>query len=460
MVRARPSRPLALHLPVAYQKGAPSFSGRLQASERTSVATLHLKPPFSTAATAMSSELDRYKLQQFLEELKRKSGRGTELISLYIPAGRPLSEVAEVLRSEYSAASNIKDRTTRHHVLDALTAVMQRLKLFKTTPPNGLVIFAGYVAGDTPGDEKLEVYVLEPPQKLKVWLYRCDSRFYTEILEDMIAVKEAYGLLVVDRGEAAFGILRGKTLEVVKEIESGVPRKHRAGGQSARRFERVIEQLTHEFYKRVGEYANKIFLSIPDLKGIIVGGPGPAKEEFLKGDYLHYQLKEKILGVFDVGYGGEEGIYELVNRAEELLKDVQYVKEREAINEFLYNLARDTGLAIYGEAEVRKALEANAVKKLLVSEALKGGKAHYVCRACGTEGWAPVVEGVVKCQACGSPNVDILERVSIVEELAKLAEASGAEIVLVSTETGEGRELLKSFGGVAAILRYRWQPAA
>jgi len=48
----------------------------------------------------------------------------------------------------------------------------------------------------------------------------------------------------------------------------------------------------------------------------------------------------------------------------------------------------------------------------------------------------------------------------VIEELGKLAESSGAEVVIVSTETGEGRELLRVFGGVAAILRYRWQPAA
>lgn len=402
------------------------------------------------------SELERFKLQEFLRELRGKQGRGTELISLYIPAGRPLSEVMEVLRSEYSAASNIKDRTTRHHVLDALTAVMQRLKLFRTTPPNGLVVFAGYVAGDVPGNEKLEVYVLEPPQRLNVWLYRCDSRFYTEILEDMVAVKGAYGLLVLDAGEAAFGILRGKTLEVVKEIESGVPRKHRAGGQSARRFQRIIEQLTHEFYKRVGEYAEKIFLEVPDLKGIIVGGPGPAKEEFLKGDYLHYQLKQKVLGVFDVGYSGEAGIYELVNRAQELLRDVQYVREREAVNELLYNVARETGLALYGEEEVRRALQARAVRTLLLSESLKKDRVHYRCRACGDEGWATVEAGQrASCRKCGSQDVEELERLALIEELAKLAEEGGSEVVLVSTETGEGKEFARVFGGVAAILRYK-----
>lgn len=403
----------------------------------------------------MAAELERFKLQQFLNGLKSKTGRGTELISLYIPAGRPLSEVAEVLRSEYSSASNIKDRTTRHHVLDALTAVMQRLKLFKTTPPNGLVIFAGYVEGDSPGSEKLEVHVLEPPEKLKVWLYRCDSRFYTEILEDMIAVKESYGLIVIDRGEAAFAVLRGKSLQIVKEIESGIPRKHRAGGQSARRFERIIEQLTHEFYKRVGEYANKIFLEIPDLKGVIVGGPGPSKEEFLKGDYLHYQLKDKVLGVFDVGYGGEAGIYELLNRAQDLLKDVQYIREKEAVNELLYHVVRDTGLAIYGEGEVRKAMEAGAVRTLLVSEAVKKARVHYRCRACGFENKETLEGEEVKCSKCGSLDVEIIERVPLIEELSKLAESGGAEVVLVSLETGEGREFLKVFGGIAAILRYK-----
>ncbi|RLE88888.1 MAG: peptide chain release factor 1 [Thermoprotei archaeon] len=404
----------------------------------------------------MLSELERYKLERFLKELKSKRGRGTELISLYIPAGRPISDVMSVLRSEYSAASNIKDRTTRHHVLDALTAVMQRLKLFRTTPPNGLVIFAGYVARGAPGSEKLEVHVLEPPEKLRIWLYRCDSRFYTEILEDMIAVKETYGLIVVDRGEAAFGVLKGKTLEVVKEIESGVPRKHRAGGQSARRFERIIEQLTHEFYKRVGEYANKIFLGIPDLKGIIVGGPGPAKEEFLKGDYLHYQLKEKVIGVFDVGYSGEAGIYELVKRAEGLLRDVQYVREREAVNKFLYHLARDTGMAVYGEEEVRRMLVIGAVETLLLSEELRRVRVRYRCRACGAEGSVSVEgDGEVKCGKCGAADVEVVDKTPVIEELAKLAERSGAEVVLVSTQTSEGRELYRVFGGVAAILRFK-----
>ncbi len=403
-------------------------------------------------------EVERLKLERLVKELKEKKGRGTELVSVYIPAGRPISDVLNTLWYEYSTASNIKDRVTRHHVMDALAAIINRLKLFRKTPPNGLIIFAGYVAGDAPGKEEMEIHLLEPPQKLKIWLYRCDSRFHTDILEDMIRVKEAYGLIVVERGEAAIGILRGRTLDVVDELTSGIPGKHRAGGQSARRFERIIEQLTHEFYKRIGEHANKIFLPIKDeLKGIVIGGPGPAKKEFAEGDYLHYELKKKIIGIFDVGYGGYAGIYELAERAKDLLKDAQYIREREAMNEFLYHLARDTGLALYGEREIRRALEAGAVKTLLVSEGLNKYRVKAKCMQCGHEIEGTFTEEQIsqlKCPKCGG-DMEIVEKKLLIEELSELAAQSGTEVVLVSTETSEGKELLKTFGGIAAILRYK-----
>ncbi|AKG39038.1 peptide chain release factor 1 [Infirmifilum uzonense] len=412
-------------------------------------------------STQTHVEIERYKIEKLIEELKKKEGRGTELVSLYIPAGRPIADVLNTLNYEYATASNIKDRTTRHHVLDALATIINRLKLFRETPPNGLVMFAGYTASDVPGREKMEVYVLEPPQKLKVWLYRCDSKFYTEILEDMIKVRDVYALILIERDEAAIAILRGKSLEIVDELTSGIPGKHRAGGQSARRFERIREQLVHEFYKRVGEHANKILLPIKDeLKGIIIGGPGLSKNEFAEGDYLHYELKNKIIGIFDTGYGGAAGVYELLERAKDLIKDVQFMREREVVNEFLYHLSRDDGLITYGEEEVREALKNNAVEKLLISESLNKTRVKAACKVCRHE-FTTTVQGegqmqLLKCPKCGG-EVEILEAKDIVEELAELAEQGGAEVILISDQSSEGKEFLRTFGGIGAILRYRLQ---
>ncbi|HDD63686.1 MAG: peptide chain release factor 1 [Thermofilum sp. ex4484_79] len=406
----------------------------------------------------MSKVIERYRLERLVRELKSKRGRGTELISLYIPAGRPISDVMSVLREEYSTATNIKDRTTRHHVLDALTAIMQRLKFFRKTPENGLIVFAGYIATDVPGSEEMEIHLIEPPEKLRAYLYRCNSRFHTEILEEMISKRDVYGLIVIDRNEAAIGILKGKSIEILKVLTSGIPGKHRAGGQSARRFERIIEQLAHEFYKRVGEYSTKYFLEIKELKGIIIGGPGPTKHEFTKGDYLHYTLKAKVLAVLDIGYSGETGIYELARVCTKVLKDAEYARERELVRRFLYEIARDTGLAIYGEEEIRKALFQGAVSVLLISEDLEAYRVKYTCPNCSF-----TLEKTIRnkdkkidivCPKCGE-KMKVIEKKELIEELIELAKNVGTDVELISTETEEGEELRRSFGGLGAILRFK-----
>ena len=87
------------------------------------------------------SSLELFRLRKILRELHKKEGRGTELVSLYVPHGKQISEVMNSLRQEYGTATNIKSTTTRKNVLDALVKVQQRLKLFKTVPKNGIVIF-------------------------------------------------------------------------------------------------------------------------------------------------------------------------------------------------------------------------------------------------------------------------------------------------------------------------------
>ncbi|MEK6965898.1 MAG: peptide chain release factor 1, partial [Thermoproteota archaeon] len=49
-----------------------------------------------------------YKIRKILEELTQKSGRGTELVSLYVPRGKQLHEVINNLREEQGTADNIK----------------------------------------------------------------------------------------------------------------------------------------------------------------------------------------------------------------------------------------------------------------------------------------------------------------------------------------------------------------
>ena len=44
---------------------------------------------------------------------------------------------------------------------------------------------------------------------------------------------------------------------------------------------------------------------------------------------------------------------------------------------------------------------------------------------------------------------------SLIEEFGEIAEKTGADFEIISTETEEGETLFSTFGGIVAILRYK-----
>jgi len=179
-----------------------------------------------------------YKVRKLISELSNKEGRGTELVSLYIPPKKPVHEAIANLREEWGTAGNIKSDTTRNHVQDALTKAMQRLKLYRTAPDTGLVVFSGALPTNGPGSEVVNVWEIIPPKPVTQYLYQCDDHFHVEWLKDMLREEKVYGILVIDSSEVGMGILSGDRLEVVDVLTSGISGKTRKGGQSARRYER------------------------------------------------------------------------------------------------------------------------------------------------------------------------------------------------------------------------------
>jgi peptide chain release factor subunit 1 len=400
-----------------------------------------------------------------LERLGSKEGRGTELVSLYVPPGRQISEAVAMLNNEYGTASNIKSTTTRKNVQDAIVKVTQRLKLFKQVPENGLVIFCGAIPQNGPGSEKIETYVIIPPEPIQVYLYRCDAKFHTEYLQEFLKEKETYGIIVLDASGATYATLRGKRLDIIEKITSGVPGKFRAGGQSARRFDRQREAKMQEYLKRVGEHSNKTFLEIENLKGLILGGPGFTKYDFEKGSYLHYTLKEKILATIDTSYIGEQGVEEVVEHSHEILRRIRYVEEKKIIQDFLQEIGHDTGLATYGEDEVRKYLKAGIVQTLLLSDDLDLVRVTVKCSSCDYSKRETMKRHKVleleqnisgsACPNCSVPSLSVTDVTELIDELADLAEETGADVEVLSGETEEGQMLKNSFGGIAAVLRYK-----
>jgi len=406
----------------------------------------------------MPKNLDqaRYDFKRDLERLRSISGRGTELISLYVPHDRQISDVTAYLRNEYSQSSNIKSKGTRKNVMAAIESIMSRLKMYKQPPESGIVFFVGHVP--TSGDQtSMEAYVIEPPEPITTYMYRCDNRFHLDPLEDMLVDKKSYGLIVIDRNEATIGLLRGKRVSIIKNMQSRVMGKHRQGGQSSVRFERLIEIAVHEYFKKVGDIASDAFLAEEELQGVIVGGPGSTKRFFAEKDYLHHELKKKLLDLVDTGYTDEAGLREMVQNSENMLSDLDMVKEKKTVQRFLREVRKpDGGLATYGEEEVVKALEMGAVDVLLVSEGIRKYRASMACSSCGerTKEIIKNEEETVRCPKCNNA-MSLEDKKDVVDDYYETAEQGGTKIALISNETEEGEMLLKAFGGVAAILRYR-----
>jgi peptide chain release factor subunit 1 len=404
------------------------------------------------------SSTELYEVKRTLKELADKKGRGTELVSVYIPPDKQISDVVKHMREELSQSANIKSKQTRKNVQSAIEVIMQRMKLFPRPPEKGLVLFVGMIPKGGPGTEKMETYVFEPPEPVQTYTYHCDSQFFLEPLQEILEEKEVYGLAVLDRKEATIALLKGKRIDIVKTLTSGVPGKHKAGGQSQRRFDRLIDLAAHEFKKRIGDHMNEAFLGVPDLKGVIIGGPGHTKEEFVNGDYLHHEIKQKIITTVDTSYTGEFGIREVIDKSMDVLTEMDIMREKRLVQRFLRELVDDEGLASYGEDQVRQNLINGAVEVLLLSEDLKSRRQSYECQSCGsTEDQTFKIEAEVTekvCKNCGD-KMKISSSIDIINDFVELAEDVGSEVEIISTETEEGMQLLKAFGGVGAILRYR-----
>ena len=403
---------------------------------------------------------EKYEFKRMLDDLRSKVGRGTELISLYIPHDKQISDVMAQLREEHGQASNIKSRVTRLNVQSALDSAMAKVRLINKVPENGVVVFIGAV---DIGSNKTDMYnmAMEPPDPITTYRYHCDSSFLLSPLEEMLADKKTFGLIVLDRREATIGLLKGKQIVPMKHMNSTVPGKQRKGGQSSHRFQQLRLIAIHDFYKRIGDSATEAFLPIDpkDFEGIIIGGPSPTKEEFVEGEFLHHELQKKILDALDVSYTDESGLPELVEAAQDRLIDLELTQDKLVMRRFLRELVNDNGLAAYGEKEVRHNLELGSVDTLLLSEDLRKTRAKIVCtnKSCDfseNQTRTSSSQPVGNCFKCGS-SLAITEEEDIVSDLSKLADASGSAVKIISTDSEEGAQLYQAFGGIAAILRYK-----
>ncbi|QDI88082.1 peptide chain release factor 1 [Candidatus Nitrosopumilus sp. SW] len=406
-----------------------------------------------------------YKIRKTLEELSRKSGRGTELITVYIPKGKQLHEIIGSLQQEQGTADNIKSDLTRTHVVDSLGKVIQRLKLYKKTPERGLVMFCGALPpeeGGPLGSEVVKVWEIDPPKDLNQYLYRCDDHFHVDILKDMLKDDNLIGFLAIDAKDAGWGLLHGDKIEVLAQTGSGVAGKHRQGGQSAKRFQKLREMELTYYFNRVAQTTREYFIDIYPVKGLVISGPGPTKEDFINGNYLEYRLQNNIIATIDSSYSGSEGIREAFAKSSDILGNFRLVEEKKLVEDLFREINGNTGKGSYGLQEVIEFLKNNVVETLIITDNTNLNRVEGICKRC-----KHVQEEIVErpevipkkteytnkpCPGCNSMEVEANEQ-DIVDYLELLASKTGSKLEVVSGSAEHGN-MLASLGKIGAILRY------
>jgi len=281
----------------------------------------------------------------------------------------------------------------------------------------------------------------------------------------MLRDEKVIGLLAIDSQEAGLGILTGDRWEVIDTLTSGVAGKHRQGGQSARRFERLRENELNEYFHRIANHAQKIFIDEYKINGLILGGPGPTKENFLKEEYLDYRLQNNVVATIDSSYSGSEGVRELLEKVNEqgIITEFRLLEEKKLVKKFMSQAYSDEGLAVYGIHDVLKLLKSGIVDTLIITDEIPYMHLEIKCNKCGN-----VQEKLVErinlinlkqdevskpCPKCGSEDKEITEK-DIVDLLEELSVNIGSKMEVISSKTEEGAQLA-SLGNIGALLRFK-----
>ncbi|MVT12881.1 MAG: mRNA surveillance protein pelota [Euryarchaeota archaeon] len=202
----------------------------------------------------------------------------------------------------------------------------------------------------------------------------------------------------IDDESATLALLRDYGIQVLAEIRLSRQSKEMEGEET--NYDEVI--------KKVLQYWNE---NMP----IFVIGPGFFKENFIKR--IEDQRIKKSIITLDTSYAGEKGIYEALRSGalEKIMKDFRVGEEVKLVSLFLEEIGKE-GKYAYGIEETKKYAEMGAVDTLLI------------------------LDTKIK-------DDDFRRVMDIVEE-------NGGNVKIISSHHEYGK-ILKNFGGIGAILRYK-----
>ena len=226
---------------------------------------------------------------------------------------------------------------------------------FNKVPPNGLVVYCGTCLNEE-GKEKKMSYAFEPFRPINTSLYLCDNKFHTEALSELLQDDSVFGFAVIDGSGALFGTVSGSSRVVLHRFLVDLPKKHGRGGQSALRFARLRLEKRHNYVRKVCEHLVQFFITNEKVNcaGIVLAGSAELKDEVYTSDIIDPRIKNAVVKIVDVSYGGDNGFNQAIELSADTLANVKFVQEKKLISHYFDELARDTGKFCFGVNDTLK----------------------------------------------------------------------------------------------------------
>ena len=255
-----------------------------------------------------------------------------------------------------------------------------------------------------------------------------DSSPYLRPLARLRDECESFTLLLISSNYAKiFSVSMGE-VKHTKKLSADIMNKHKKGGWSQARFNRLRRGAIHAFFSEVAEALQK-----RADERIILAGPGQAKLQFR--EMLPKNLKDNVVDIIDIDIDDE---VELMKKSKHIISEGEELKSQDAVRQLKAEILKD-GLAAYGIKETLDAVRNGQVELLLVE---KGYKLRgWICENCQM-----VEEGIQRtCPYCGKKTSEV----DMLEEILEFAERTDANIEFTADEE------IANLGHVGAILRFK-----
>lgn len=377
-----------------------------------------------------------------LDSLARFEPVPYPVVSLYLntqPNERGRDQYQTFVRQEFKARSRTyppgsPERESLDKDLEKITSYLEN---DLQPSANGVAIFACSVA------DLFEAIQLTAPIE-RHWLYIGDAP-HLYPLARLESKHPRYAAVVADTNSARILVFATGELVSQREVVGEKTRKTSQGGWSQARFQRHISNFHQQHAKEVVEALDRVVRE-EGITQVLTAGDEVILP-LLRAE-MPKHLAEKVVDHLKLDV--RSPVEEVLKATVEALSRENERTDREKV-EAAINGYRAGTLGVVGPEDTLEALVKGQVDELLLTAdvaTLQGVSPEVVAAATAND--STLLEPAVDIAAAGEAAHADPQVVRLADELVKRAKATGGRVTFI-----EDPALLKDYGGVAALLRFR-----